>query len=124
MKGNNIKQRSKAVSIDIGHLALMLPYTIVNRQYIAQIVRSSSSIAANYRAAMRAKSDRDFVNKLKICEEETDETQLWLELLAEFNQDFRERIIPLYKECDELLSIFIASIKTMRNKMKSTVAEK
>lgn len=116
MGGENIKIRTKTLTINIGHLVLMLPYNAVNKQYISQIVRSSASVAANYRAASRAKSDKDFINKLKICEEEADEAQLWLELLAEFNKDFREKIIPLYKECDELLSIFVASIKTVRKK--------
>jgi four helix bundle protein len=118
MKGNDIKSRTKVLSINIGQLVLLLPYTVVNKQYISQIVRSSASVAANYRAASRAKSDKDFINKLKICEEECDETQFWLELLVEFNRDFREKIIPLYKECDELISIFIASIKTVRKKLQ------
>ena len=68
----------------------MLPYSSVNKQYISQIIRSSASVAANYSAASRGKSDKDFLNKLKICEEECDETQFWLELLVEFNPDYRE----------------------------------
>jgi four helix bundle protein len=118
MAGENIKARTKALTINIGHLVLMLPYNAVNKQYIAQIVRSSASVAANYRAAARAKSNPDFINKLKICEEEADETLFWLELLAEFNNSFRGKIIPLYKECNELVSIFVASIKTVRKKIE------
>lgn len=118
MAGEDIKARTKTLTINIGQLVLMLPYNVVNKQYIAQIVRSSASVAANYRAAARAKSNPDFINKLKICEEEADETLFWLELLAEFNNNFRERIIPIYKECNELLSIFVASIKTVRRKLK------
>ena len=117
MAGDNIKLRAKQLSIDIGHLVLMLPYNIVNKQYIAQIVRSAGSVAANYRAVARAKSDADFINKLKICEEEADETQLWLELLSEFNKDFEDRFKMLHKECDELLSIFVASKKTVRKRI-------
>ena len=118
MGGENIKLRTKTLAIDIGHLVLMLPYNAVNKQYIAQIVRSSGSVAANYRAASRAKSNPDFINKLKICEEEADETQLWLELLVEFNKDFGDKIVPLYKECDELLSIFVSSIRTIKRKIE------
>lgn len=77
-------------------------------------------MAANYRAASRAKSDADFINKLKICEEEADETQLWLELLKEFNAGFEEKIIALHKECDELLAIFVASIKTVRKRIEES----
>jgi four helix bundle protein len=117
MSGENIKIRTKALAVNVGHLVLMLPYNAVNKQYISQIVRSSASVTANYRAAARAKSDADFINKLKICEEEADETQLWLELLKEFNPSFESKIMPLHKECDELLSIIVASIKTVRQRI-------
>jgi len=120
MAGENLKIRTKTLAINVGHLILMLPYNPVNKQYIAQIVRSSASVGANYRAAARAKSNPDFINKLKICEEEVDETQFWLELLVEFNINFREQIVPLYKECNELLSIFVASIKTVRKKIEDS----
>lgn len=116
--GENIKKRTKANAIKIGQLVLLLPYSPVNKQYIAQIVRSSASVGANYRAASRGKSDKDFLNKLKICEEECDETQFWLELIVEFNPNFRKQIIPLYKECDELIAIFVSSIKTLRKKIE------
>ena len=120
MIGENIKKRTKANAIKIGQLVLLLPYSPVNKQYTAQIVRSSASVAANYRAASRGKSDKDFLNKLKICEEECDETQFWLELLVEFNPTYREQIIPLYKECNELIAIFVSSIKTLRKKLEQT----
>lgn len=119
MIGENIKLWTKVNAITIGHLALLLLYSAVNKQYIAQIIRSSASVTANYRAASRGKSDKDFLNKLKICEEECDETQFWLEILAEFNPNFREQIIPLYKECDELIAIFVSSIKTLRKKLET-----
>jgi len=119
MSGENIKQRTKALSISIGHLVLSLPFNLVNKQYISQIVRSSASVAANYRAASRAKSDPDFINKLKICEEEADETQLWLELILEFNPTFENKIKPLHKECDELIAIIVASIKTVRQRVSN-----
>jgi four helix bundle protein len=118
MSGENIKLRTKNLTISIGQLVLLLPYSPVNKQYIAQIVRSSGSVAANYRAASRAKSDADFINKLKIYEEEADETQLWLELLSEFNKSFEEKIKVMHKECDELLAIFVASIKTVRKRIE------
>jgi four helix bundle protein len=120
MSGENIKLRTKNLAIEIGHLVLMLPFNAVNKEYSCQIIRCSGSVAANYRAASRAKSDKDFINKLKICEEEADETQFWLEMIAAFNKDFRDKIVPLYKECDELLSIFVASIKTVRKKLEAT----
>lgn len=119
MSGENIKLRSKALAINTGHLVLMLPYNAINKQYISQIVRSPAPVAANYRATARAKHGADFINTLKICEEETDETQLWLELLQEFNPSFENKIASLHKECDELLSIIVAFIKTVRQKISN-----
>ena len=83
-----------------------------------QIIRSSTSIGANYRAACRAKSTPDFINKLKIVEEETDETHYWLEILEESLLVSGERIKPIKKEVNEILSIIVASIKTMKAKQK------
>jgi four helix bundle protein len=117
MGGENIKLRTKVLAVNVGQLVLLLPYNAVNKQYISQIVRSSASVAANYRAAARAKSDADFINKLKICEEEADETQLWLELLQEFNASFESKIKPLHTECNELVAIIVASIKTVRQRI-------
>jgi len=117
LAGEDLKQRTKSLAINIGYLVQALPYSAVNKQYINQIIRSAAPVSANYRAAARAKSAADFINKLKICEEEADETQHWLELLLEFNKNFETKIAPLHKECNELVAIFVASIKTVRAKM-------
>ncbi|HMT76109.1 MAG: four helix bundle protein [Saprospiraceae bacterium] len=79
-----------------------------------QIIRSSTSIGANYRAARRAKSTADFINKLKIMEKEADETQYWLEILEESNLINTERIETIKKEVNEIVSIVVASIKTAK----------
>ena len=76
--------------------------------------RSASSTGANYRAACRAKSKNDFINKLKIVEEELDETLFFLELLTELNPELTEKIQVIYKEGNELLSIIVASFNTLR----------
>ena len=81
-----------------------------------QIIRSASSSAANYRAACRAKSTPDFINKLKIVEEELDESLFWLEFTVSLDVGFRTDIVPIYKEGDELLAIIVASIKKLRQK--------
>jgi four helix bundle protein len=83
-----------------------------------QICRCAPSSAANYRAACRAKSSPDFIHKLKIVEEELDESMFWLEFIVALEAKFREDIIPLYKEANELLSITVSSIKTVRAKAK------
>ena len=105
-------KRTKQLAVETGHLCLALPYTITNKEYVRQLIRRSSSAGANYRAACRAKSKPDFINKLRIVEEELDESMFFFELLAEFNQEQKNELRNLYKEANELLSVIIASINT------------
>ena len=114
MNSETLKQRTKAYSISIAKLISSLPYNIVNKNYSNQLVRCSSSVGANYRAACRAKSTADFINKLKIVEEELDETMFFLELLEEFNPNEKTFIRKNWEEGNELLSIIVASIVTIR----------
>ena len=114
MTKEELKQRTKSYSIANARLVLSLPNNIVNRNYADQLNRSASSTGANYRAACRAKSKNDFINKLKIVEEELDETLFFLELLTELNPELKEKIEPIYKEGNELLSIIVAAINTLR----------
>lgn len=79
------------------------------------MIRSSTSTGAYYRAACRGKSKADFINKMKIVEEEMDETMYWLEILASLLPDSKEMITPIWKEANELLAITVASIKTARS---------
>ncbi|MBL8107937.1 MAG: four helix bundle protein [Anaerolineales bacterium] len=81
-----------------------------------QLVRCAPAAAANYRAACRGKSTPDFINKMKIVEEELDESMFWLEFIVAIGPEYRADVVPLYKEADELLSIIVASIKTLRKK--------
>ena len=105
MNSEILKQRTKAYSISIGKLICTLPPNILNKNYSNQLVRCSSSVGANYRAACRAKSTADFLDKLKIVEEESDETMFFLELLDEFNPTFSKTLKEIWKEGNELLSI-------------------
>ena len=87
-----------------------------------QLIRSGTSVAANYRSACRARSNADFISKITIVEEECDETLFWLELIAEANLLKKEKIQDMIKEADELTAIFTASGKTARqNNPKSTI---
>jgi four helix bundle protein len=81
-----------------------------------QVIRSGTSIGANYRAACRAKSTADMVNKMKIVEEEADETAYWIEILVESGLVPKEQITEIYKETNEILAMTVASIKTLRNR--------
>ena len=114
MNSDILKVRTKAYSISIGKLISSLPFNILNKNYSNQLVRCSSSVGANYRAACRAKSTADFLYKLKIVEEELDETMFFLELLEEFNIDLKFEIQKNWKEGNELLSIIVSSIITIR----------
>ncbi|GAC1302613.1 MAG: four helix bundle protein [Mucilaginibacter sp.] len=116
MTKEELKQRTKNYSIANARLVLGLPNNVVNRNYANQLSRSASSTGANYRAACRAKSKNDFINKLKIVEEELDETLFFLELLVELNPELTEKIAVIYKEGNELLSIIVAAINTLRGK--------
>ena len=110
-----IKYRTKQIGLKVIQLIDGLPNKSSAWVIAKQIVRSSTSIGANYRAACRAKSVPDFINKLKIVEEETDETLYWLELLEESSLVQKASIIDLLKEINEILSIIVASINTAKN---------
>ena len=110
------KKRTKAFAIDVAKFCKSLPFDKIVRHYIDQIVRSSASVGANYRAACRAKSKADFINKLRIVEEETDESMYFLELICEFYPERKNEISILYKEGNELLSMVVSSINTTLNK--------
>ena len=114
MTTDEMLKRTKQFAIDCGHLVLSLEVNAVNRAYGGQLIRSGSPVGANYRATRRAKSTSDFINKFKIVEEEMDESLFFLEMIAEFNKDKREKIAILYKEGEEILKIIVASLKTLR----------
>ena len=111
-----LKERFKQYAIKIAFFVLKLPYNIVNKNYSDQLNRSASGAAANYSASLRAKSTRDFLNKLKIVEEELDESLFFFELIEAVNPSFKTEVAFLSKEGNELLSIIVSSIKTIRNK--------
>lgn len=116
-----MKARTKKFTIDCALLCSKLPNSREYNAYVNQLIRCSSSVGANYRAAQRAKSTADFINKLKIVEEEADESNFFLEILLEINksQEIKEEMNLLLKEGNEILSIIVASIKTARNNQKS-----
>ena len=112
-----IKRRTKQIGLEIIKLLDELPSKPSSWAIARQIVRSSTSVGANYRAACRAKSPADFIYKLKIVEEETDETMFWLEILEESNLIKYERIKLVKLELNEILAIVVSSIKTVKAKI-------
>jgi len=118
---NEILKRTKGFAIDCWKFCEKVPKSREYNAFVNQLIRSSSSVGANYRASQRAKSTADFINKLKIVEEEVDESVYWLEIFEEVMLEFSNEIDILKKEGNELLAITVASINTARrnNKVKS-----
>jgi four helix bundle protein len=111
--------RNKKFIIEVLTLVNSLPSNRLYDSLVRQVVRSSSSVGANYRAACRAKSTADFINKLKIVEEEADETNYFLDILMELEREENNKVKmrSLIKESNELISIYAASIVTTRRRL-------
>ena len=109
-----LQNRTKAFAVRIIKAFARLPRGEAVRVIGRQFLRSGISLAANYRAARRARFAPDFISKINVVVEETDETLLWLELLAEAELAKKTLVKPLMNECDELLKIFSASLATAK----------
>jgi four helix bundle protein len=114
MNQEELKARTRAFALRIIRLAESLPDMPTARVVRNQLIRCGSSVGANYRAACRARSKADFVSKMGIAEEETDETIYWMELLVDADIVKRPRIADLLDEADQIQSIVISSIKTAK----------
>ena len=121
MTKEELKIRTKLFALMIIKLVENLPGTKAGHTIGNQIIRSGTSVAANYRAACRARSNAEFISKINIVEEECDETHFWLELIIEADLLKKEKLQGILKEADELTAIFTASGKTARqNNPKSS----
>ena len=114
MTREEMKARTKAYANRVVKLCAALSRNWIARTLGQQLLRSGTSVGANYRAVCRAKSTADFLNKLKIVEEECDESLFWMELLVDNNLIKASRLKSLLKEGDEILSIVVASARTTR----------
>ena len=114
MNRDELQSRTKRFALRIMKLADALPNTVSGRVVAGQIVRSGTSVGANYRAACRAKSKADFINKINIVLEEADETAYWLELIAEGGLLAQELVQPLHDESVELTKIFFRILQTSK----------
>jgi len=112
----DLKQRTKKFALRIIRLVEALPAVRTADVIGRQLLRSGTSVGANYRAACRARSTADFISKMGIVEEETDESIYWMELLIEAEIVGFAKLNSLMKEADELLAITVSSIKTARRK--------
>lgn len=117
MTTEELKLRTKKFSIEVINMVERLPNSNTIRVIANQIVRSASSVAANYRAVCRARSDREFVAKMNIVLEEADETLFWLEIINEKKWMEDDEIEKIWKEGNELTAIFVSSLKTVNNRI-------
>lgn len=129
MNSKELQNRTKMFALEIIKLAEHLPNNRVGWTFTDQIVRSSTSVAANYRAVCRARSDKEFISKMGIVIEEADETLFWLEMIDESGimiddlglgnkiTNHQSEIMNLKTEANELVSIFVASAKTVKARL-------
>ena len=118
MTADELKNRFKKFSIRIIRMVNSMPTSIAGIAIAKQIVRSGTSPAANYRAACLAKSNKDFLNKLKMVEEEIDETEHWLEIIMDTELLPINQVQDVYDECVALKRIIVRSITTIKQTLK------
>jgi four helix bundle protein len=122
----DLKIRTKKFAIETIQFVNALPKSRSNDVVSYQLLKSATSVAANYRSALRGRSSAEFVSKLNIVLEESDESMFWFEVIKETNEKLNEsKLKELFNESNELTAIFTSSLKTARNninlKSKSAV---
>lgn len=119
MTKDELRERMTDFAVRIVKMVDSLPSSIAGNAIARQVVRSGTSPSANYRAACLAKSDKDFINKLKMVEEELDETTHWLDIIMRSQMLKKSRLKPLHQECCELLNIIAKSIVTTKTRLNA-----
>lgn len=117
MTKEDLKERLTDFAVRIVKMVDSMPNTLSGQAIARQIVRSGTSPSANYRAACLAKSDKDFVNKLKMVEEELDETNHWLEIIIRTGLMPESKMCKLYDESTELINIICKTIVSTKSRM-------
>lgn len=112
----DLRKRTKEFALQIVNLTLALPKHPQVQVLGNQLFRSGTSVGANYREGYRARSPQEFISKLGICLQELEETIYWIELLEEGRLVPSEKLTDVKKEADELIAIFVSSVKTMKAK--------
>ena len=116
---NELKARTKDFAHRCVKLAMALPNTPLGNHIRGQLIRCSTSVASNYRAACHAQSKAGFIAKINIVIEEADESYFWLEFIIDENMIKKDLVDALFNEADELTAIFIASRRTARKGAES-----
>ena len=118
-KPRDLRERTKLFSLQVIRCVEKIPYSKSNNVLSNQIIRSATSVAANYRASRVARSEKEFIAKLQIALEEADEIQYWAELLIEVNPNIRQELSLVLAEARELTAILVSALKTARAKMRN-----
>ncbi len=116
MTKSELQQRTMNFNVNIINACNLLPKNTAGYELGKQLIRSAGSVGANYRATSRAKSTADFIYKIEIVIEEADESMYWLEVIAVANLLDASITNPLFKEANELVSIFVATVKSIKAK--------
>jgi four helix bundle protein len=116
MTEQEFKDRTKQIALRVIRLVESLPNTLSAQIIGKQLLRSATSVGANYRAACRGKSSADILHKLAIVEEEADESLYWLELLIESETVPEKKLTALMSDINEIVAMTVSSIKTLRSK--------
>jgi len=119
MNKNDLKERTKLFARKCIKVSLLLPNTYLGNHVKGQLIRSSTSVACNYRAACLAQSRACFISKISIVIEEADESEYWLEMIIDEKLVEKEKVTSILKEAHELASIFIVSRKTASQNKES-----
>ncbi|SRR5258706_15330415 len=120
-RAEKMKQRTKQFALRVVRMFKALPRSEESRIMGRQVLRSGTSVGANYRAACRARTVKEFVCKIRIAVEEADETGYWLELLLEADIIRKTRLDPLRMECNELLAILASSQYTAERSIRRSM---
>jgi four helix bundle protein len=112
--GKDLRNRTKSFALRIVRMFSALPKTTEAQILGKQVLRSGTSVGANYREAFRARSKPEFISKCGDCLKEVEETAYWLELLVDAEFVIPKKLAPLQVECDELTAIFVSIIKSSR----------
>src|SRR5512139_2881466 len=114
MDAGDLKKRTKEFGLRVIRLVNALPSGKTTNMIANQLLRSATSVGANYRAACRGRSKADFISKVGIAIEEADESLYWMEMLVEAELVSEARLVDMMKEANELVAILTASVKTAR----------
>lgn len=120
MKEFDLRKRTKSFTISILNLVDQIPMKNSTRVIARQLGKSGSSVGANYRASLRARSDNEYLSKMNIVLEETDESLFWLEVLQELKVVEDDDLKELLLEANELTAIFVTTLKNTKSRINNS----